>query len=82
MHEVVSSNPGKYQYVFFDTYVLSKFILDIQWCQWCQYIGEEKHREETLTYNQYESEMANPSWASAVINAHAFSVWEEAFAQQ
>ena len=45
MHEVVGSNPGKYQCDFFNSYVLSKFVLDIT------YIGEGKHREETWTYN-------------------------------
>ena len=55
VHEVASSNPGKYQCVFFNTYILSKFILDIT------DIGEGKYREETWTYNQYDSEIANPS---------------------
>ena len=78
VHEVSSWNPDKYQCVFFNANVLllSKFILDIT------DIGEGIHREETWTYNQNESEIANPSWASVVINAHAFSIWEEAFAQQ
>ena len=29
-----------------------------------------------------KSEIGNPPWASVVINARAFSVWEEAFALQ
>ena len=57
-------------------YVLSKFILDIT------EIGEGKPHEETWSYNQYKAVMANPTLASEVINAHALSVWEEAFAQQ
>ena len=42
-----------------------KFILDIT------DIGEGKHRKETWTYNQYRSEIADPSWASVMINAYA-----------
>ena len=29
MHKVVSSNPGKYQCDIFDSFVLSKFVLEI-----------------------------------------------------
>ena len=43
MREVVGSNPGKYQCDFFNSYMLSKLILDII------DIGEGKHREETWT---------------------------------
>ena len=75
VYEVASSNLGNYQCVFFNAYVLSKFTLDIT------DIGEGKNREETWAY-QYKSEIANPSWARVVINAHAFSVREETLAQQ
>ena len=46
MHEVAGSKPGKYQCDFFNSYVLSKFNLDII------DIGEGKHREETWTGDQ------------------------------
>ena len=56
MHEVTDLKPGKqkYQYDIFDSYVLSKFILEIT------DIGDRKHREETWTCNEYKSEIANP----------------------
>ena len=45
-HQIFSSNPGKNQCIFFNAYVLSKFILDTT------DIGEGKRRrrEETWTY--------------------------------
>ena len=53
MHEFASLNPGKYQCIYFNAYVLSKFIFDIT------DIGEGKHRKETWAYNQYKSEIGN-----------------------
>ena len=38
-------HPGKYECDFFNSYVLSKFILDIT------DIGEGKHRQETWTHS-------------------------------
>ena len=72
VHEIVGSNPDKYYCVFFNVFLLSKFILDLS------DIGEGKHRQETW---QYKFEIANPSWESVAITAHAVSVWEESFAQ-
>ena len=54
VHEVVSSKLGKYPCVFFNAYLLSKFILDIT------DISEGKHRKENWTYNQNKPEIANP----------------------
>ena len=45
MHEVVDLKPGKYQCDFFNSYVLSKLILNII------DIGEGKHRDDTWTCN-------------------------------
>ena len=58
VHEVVGSNPGNYQCVFFNAHLfvcISKFILNIT------DIGEGKHHGETWKYNQYESEVTNLS---------------------
>ena len=69
--------PGQSTNVTFSiSYALSKFILDIT------DIGEGKHRRETWTYNEYKFEIANLPLVSVVINARAFSAWEEAFALQ
>ena len=70
----MSSNSGKYQCLFQS--ICNLFILDIT------DIGAGKHREETWSNNQYNSEIANQFSAYVVINGHAFSVGEEAFAQQ